>query len=249
MRLWGRVAPLLTPWCSLGEVPSGVNLNWYAGWGSSIPWHCDNEPLFGDQSDAKVVVTTRASDPLWTSGCVVAGGAVLLLLLGWTMGYLLVMDGLAQSEYEHSTSSELQGPRVNLTYRWIFQHTPTCRGLRAGACWVLPSCVQGLPGLGPQGQEGVYSMPPLGWLFLWLVVVACLALTCASIAQWGWPCQRRSRACPRCPTLLQPVPLRGLARLIEGRRWKVPRGVDCPKGGIGNSPSLVKFPRREENWL
>ena len=28
-------------------------------------------------------------------------------------------------------------------------------------------------------------MPPLGWSFLWLVVVACLALACASIAHWG----------------------------------------------------------------
>ena len=35
-------------------------------------------------------------------------------------GDLLVMDGLAQSECEHSTSSELQGPRVNLSFRWIF---------------------------------------------------------------------------------------------------------------------------------
>ena len=30
---------------------------------------------------------------------------------------VLVMDGPAQSEHEHCTASELQGPRVNLTYR------------------------------------------------------------------------------------------------------------------------------------
>ena len=57
MGLWSRVAPLLTPWCTAREVPSGVNLNRYAGWGSSIPWHSDNEPLFGDQSDPKVIVS------------------------------------------------------------------------------------------------------------------------------------------------------------------------------------------------
>ena len=34
-----------------------MNLNRYAGWGSSIPWHSDNEPLFGDQSDPKVIVS------------------------------------------------------------------------------------------------------------------------------------------------------------------------------------------------
>ena len=32
-------------------------------------------------------------------------------------GYLLVIDGKAQFEYEHSMSSEQMGPRVNLTYR------------------------------------------------------------------------------------------------------------------------------------
>ena len=34
-------------------------------------------------------------------------------------GDTLVMDGLAQSEYEHCTASELQGPRVNLTAGWL----------------------------------------------------------------------------------------------------------------------------------
>ena len=47
VNLWSRVASLLTPWCAKGEVPTGVNLNRYAGNGSFIPWHCDNEPLFG----------------------------------------------------------------------------------------------------------------------------------------------------------------------------------------------------------
>ena len=42
-------------------------------------------------------------------------------------GDILVMDGPAQSEYEHHcTASELQGPRVNLTYRRVAQHTASC---------------------------------------------------------------------------------------------------------------------------
>ena len=44
--LWGRVAPHLSPWCARREVPTGVNLNQYAGPGSRIRWHSDNEPLF-----------------------------------------------------------------------------------------------------------------------------------------------------------------------------------------------------------
>ena len=53
------------------------------------------------------------------------------------------MDGLTQFEYEHSTASELLGPRVNLTFRWIAQHIRSCplAGLIGGA---LPSDAQDL---------------------------------------------------------------------------------------------------------
>ena len=134
------------------------------------------------------------------------------------------MDGLAQLEYEHSTSSELQWPRVNLTYRWITQHTPTC--LQSAAGWgMLCSSIMyarfARAGF-PRGR-GAFLMLHLGWSFLWLVVVACLVLACASIAHWGWLCLRRCRVCPCCPTLVRPVPLRGQARWIGGRRWKMPR--------------------------
>ena len=56
---WSRVAHFLSPWCARGEapllppwcarvnVPMGVNLNRYSGSGSCIPWHSDNESLFG----------------------------------------------------------------------------------------------------------------------------------------------------------------------------------------------------------
>ena len=42
--LWGRVAPFLSPWCGKKDVPTGVNLNQYAGPGSLVRWHSDNEP-------------------------------------------------------------------------------------------------------------------------------------------------------------------------------------------------------------
>ena len=49
-------------------------------------------------------------------------------------GDILVMDGLAQSEYAHRTVSGLQGPRVSLTYRWVAQHTASCPQSRSGGC-------------------------------------------------------------------------------------------------------------------
>ena len=137
IKLWSRVASLLTPWCAKGEVPTGVNLNRYAGDGSCIPWHCDNEGLFGSPGEPKVIVSMSL------------GHSVLFKLLRrasektvtsiWLdHGDLLVMDGLTQEEFLHSTASELEGPRVNLTYRWISQHIRSCP--QAGLiCGALPS--------------------------------------------------------------------------------------------------------------
>ena len=116
VNLWSRVASLLTPWCAKGEVPTGVNLNRYSGNGSCIPWHCDNEPLFGSPFEPKVIVSMSL------------GHSALFKLRRRTSentpsqirldhGDLLVMDGLTQLEYVHSTASELEGPRVNLTFR------------------------------------------------------------------------------------------------------------------------------------
>ena len=47
--MWSRVESLLTSWCAEGEVPTGVNL--------FIPWHCDNELLFGFPFEPKVIVS------------------------------------------------------------------------------------------------------------------------------------------------------------------------------------------------
>ena len=57
MGLWGRVAPLLSPWGARREVSMGVNLNRYSGPSSCIRWHSDNEPLFGPQNAPKLIVS------------------------------------------------------------------------------------------------------------------------------------------------------------------------------------------------
>ena len=140
VNLWSRVASLLTPWCAKGEVPTGVNLNRYAGDGSCIPWHCDNERLFGSPSEPKVIVSMSLGHSVLFKLCRRASENTTSQI--WLdHGDLLVMDGLAQLEYEHSTASELEGPRVNLTYRWISQHIRSCplAGFFGGA---LPSDAQ-----------------------------------------------------------------------------------------------------------
>ena len=146
--LWGRVAPLLSPWCARGNMPTGVNLNQYSGPGSHIRWHNDNEPLFGPQNSLKLIVSLSLGKSVEFKVRRRAPGDVSSIRLDH--GDILVMDGLAQSEYEHCTASGLQGSRVNLTLRWIAQHTASCPLASVVGC-VLPSCVQGLVEPGSRG--------------------------------------------------------------------------------------------------
>ena len=60
--MWGRVAPFLSPWCGKKDVPTRVNLNQYAGSGSYIRWHSDNEPLFGPQNSPKLIVSLSSAN-------------------------------------------------------------------------------------------------------------------------------------------------------------------------------------------
>ena len=55
--VWSAIAPLMKPWCAEGEVPTAANLNLYRGWRSCVGWHCDDEPLFGECGDAKLIVS------------------------------------------------------------------------------------------------------------------------------------------------------------------------------------------------
>ena len=55
--VWRAIAPLMRPWCAEEEVPNAVNLNFYRGWRSCVGWHSDDEPLFGECSDAKLIAS------------------------------------------------------------------------------------------------------------------------------------------------------------------------------------------------
>ena len=137
MGLWGRVAPLLTPWCSLGEVPSGVNLNRYASRGSSIPWHCDNEHLFGDHCDPKVIVCMSLGFSVDFRVCRRGRRNAPPFFLGWTM--VTFWSWMVQVNHSMSIqpSPSRKGPGSTLPTGG-FLSTPR-PALRAGACWALPS--------------------------------------------------------------------------------------------------------------
>ena len=162
--LWGRVAPLLSPWCARGNVPTGVNLNRYSGSDSCIPWHSDNESLFGPQSQLKLTVSMSLDHSVeFQVRRAPRGGPSPIRL---DHGDHLVMDALAQSEHVHRTVSGLQDPRLNLTFRWITQHIASCPPASAMCC-ALPSCVQGsaepgLPRLGKRESQ---------WCCFWVTVL------------------------------------------------------------------------------
>ena len=54
--VWRAIAPMMKPWCAEGEVPTAANLNLYRGWNSCVGWHRDDEPLFGECGEAKLIV-------------------------------------------------------------------------------------------------------------------------------------------------------------------------------------------------
>ena len=153
--LWSRVALLLSPWCARGNVPTAVNLNWNAGSRSCIPWHSDNEPLFGPQNLPKLIVSLSLGNSVEFKVRRRAPGEVPSSIR-LDNGDILMMDGLAQSEYEHRTAPGLQGQRVNLTYRWVTQHITSCPLAGPVGC-ALPTCAQGLadpcPRVGGYGNQ------------------------------------------------------------------------------------------------
>ena len=70
-------------------------------------------------------------------------------------------------EYVHSTASELEGPRVNLTYRWISQHIRSCplAGLIGGALLsdaqdLAEPHSRGRGGRGNQNVHDLFNCPP-----------------------------------------------------------------------------------------
>ena len=125
-------------------------------------WHSDNEPLFGPQTSPKLIVSLSLGNSVEFKVRRRAPGKVPSSIR-LDRGDILVMDGPAQSEYERRTVPGLQGPRVNLTYRWFTQYTASWPLAGVVGC-VLPTCAQGLvePNSRWLGRRGKTYGPLLG---------------------------------------------------------------------------------------
>ena len=113
--LWRAIASLMKPWCAEGDVPTAANLNLYRGRTSRVGWHSDDEPVFGECGEAKLIVSvsfgTRALFKWKGKSCSDSDASSCWL----EHGDLLVLDGQCQDEYLHCTGPGLADKRVNIT--------------------------------------------------------------------------------------------------------------------------------------
>ena len=129
-KLWRAIAPLMKPWCAEGDVPTAANLNLYRGRSSHVGWHSDDEPLFGERGEAKLIVSvsfgTQALFKWKGKSCPSNDGHSCWL----GHGDILVMDGQCQDEFRHCTDPGSDQERINITFRWVKQHVASCSFLR-----------------------------------------------------------------------------------------------------------------------
>ena len=138
-----------------------------------VGWHCDDEPLFGGAGCSKLIVSVSfGSTALFKwKGKSCPDSVVNSCYLGH--GDILVMDGQCQDEFLHCTDPGLEQERINVTFRWIRQHTTSCP-LRAGVVCCLPTCAQGfsVPDMGNGGSSTFWVLwGLLGVLCVWGILV------------------------------------------------------------------------------
>ena len=175
-----------------------------------IRWHSDDEPLFGPPNQPKLIVSMSLGHSVEfqvrRASCDVPFSITL------DHGDLLVMDGLTQSEYVHCTASGLQGPRVNITYRWVAQHIASCPLAGVVGC-VLPTCAQGLAE--PSSRwlgEGENK-----WSSSWgLVLLLSILVFFLLINTWIHTRERHRHSCRRPSHLKCALPLSGSCPLGWG---------------------------------
>ena len=124
--------PLMKPWCAEGVLPTAANLNLHRGRFSRVAWHSDNEPLFGERGESKLIVSMSFGTLArfkWKGESCPDNEADSCWL---DHGDLLVMDGQCQDEFLHCTDPGLEQERINVAFRWIKQNVATCPFLRTG---------------------------------------------------------------------------------------------------------------------
>lgn len=136
---WMRqIISVVMPLCGIteeNEWPDACNLNLYEDGGCSVGWHADDESLFqGKFRDSRIISLSIGATRKFE------------LRLNWpeegekpvrriflSSGDLLTMEGMCQKHYQHRVPKEegIEGPRINLTWRWILKHRPECSAAKS----------------------------------------------------------------------------------------------------------------------
>ena len=227
--LWSRVAPLLSPWCARGNVPTGVNLNRYSSSGSCIPWHSDNESLFGSPNQPNrifsvslghaVVFQVRRvpgdvpSSITWSSRCVVARRVKFPLRFGWTM-----VTSCLWMVWPHRSMNIAR----RLGFRVLGLTLPTA-GLHN---MLRPVHLQRLvePSSRWLGEGENKWSSSLGLVLLLLILVTALL-----VSTWIHIRRRHRHSGQRPSCSAAYFPSRGRARWVGRRRWRLSRRRQSPK--------------------
>eukprot|EP00927_Polykrikos_kofoidii_P059418 TRINITY_DN54576_c0_g1_i1.p1 TRINITY_DN54576_c0_g1~~TRINITY_DN54576_c0_g1_i1.p1 ORF type:complete len:787 (+),score=133.67 TRINITY_DN54576_c0_g1_i1:158-2518(+) len=126
------------PCCGVNESkdwPTSCNLNLYTGGAMSVGWHADDEMLFqGRFRDCRIIslsLGVKRSFELRQNWPDPGAQSTFRVQLG--DGDLCTMEGLCQKHFQHRVPREdfVAGPRINLTWRWIVRHTPSCPASRS----------------------------------------------------------------------------------------------------------------------
>lgn len=109
--------------------PNSCNLNLYEDGGMSVGWHSDDESLFqGKLVDIRILslsLGARRKFELRANWPDEPEHPKSVML---SDGDMMTMEGMTQKHFQHRVPKEgyVDGPRINLTWRWTVRHTPRC---------------------------------------------------------------------------------------------------------------------------
>ena len=93
-------------------------------------WYSDDEPLFGERGEAKLIVSVSFGTPAlfkWKGkSCPSNEGNSCWL----GHGDVLVVDGQCQDEFLHCMDPSSDEERINIMFCWVKEHVASCSSLK-----------------------------------------------------------------------------------------------------------------------
>merc|ERR1719335_327058 len=124
---------MIMPTCGLNDAdcwPDSCNMNLYEDGGMSVGWHSDDERIFqGKFQDIRILsLSLGVTRKFEVRINYPEPGKNPINVMNLGNGDLCTMEGMLQKHYQHRVPKEgtINGPRINLTWRWNVKHSPKC---------------------------------------------------------------------------------------------------------------------------